>query len=148
MYHLLQRNPCNPQIQQKTFQLQTPWKPIIYKPKNNSYNQNWKAKPSNNTMLGRAQAQCEASWLSSSFQNNNKLSSFLVGTIHTKKYHPIQNISNKQQKQQVDGNFVHISHSTTIVICNPKKIIAIVCNQKGSNHWRSGKVLQSCCKTT
>jgi hypothetical protein len=34
MYHLLQPTPYNPQIQQKTFQLQTPWKPIICKPKN------------------------------------------------------------------------------------------------------------------
>jgi hypothetical protein len=54
--------------------------------------------------------------------------------MHAKKYHPIQNISNKQQKQQVDENFMHISHSTTIGICNPKEIIAIACDQKGSTH--------------
>jgi hypothetical protein len=54
--------------------------------------------------------------------------------MHAKKYHPIQNISNKQQKQQVDENFVQISHSKTIDICNPKEIIAIACNLKGSTH--------------
>jgi len=34
MYHLLQPTPYNLQIQRKTFQLQTPWKPVICKLKN------------------------------------------------------------------------------------------------------------------